>query len=177
MASKPRNVDLGPMSLQVGGDSGAPAWSPPEGNANQGDVSRFDSIMNRHRGRGRDEPAASEALSGELPEPELHQMASADDLGAEVAYLWAGTGLDSDREVRVGLRETLLPETAVRLCEDQGRLLIEFTCGQARVANWLVRKLPLLARTLGTKLDRTVELVVFMADGSVAGSCAWPEGV
>jgi hypothetical protein len=173
MAAKPRNVDLGPMYLQVGEEAGAGRWLDPDAKASAGDVSRFEAIMNR----GREQPAESavEALPGPLG-PAPAELAQAGEIGAEIEYLWVGTGLASDREVRVGLREALLPDTAVRIHESEGRLFIEFSCGTARVGEWLARKLPVLTQDLGERLSRPVTMAVSMGDGTLAGSRDWPEG-
>lgn len=175
MATRPRNVDMGPMYLTVGEEAGPERWISPDANAQSTDVSRFAAIMNRDKGQQRHAPTAPEALLGALLETDAAEFASTDDISAEITYLWVGTGVASDREVRVGLREELLPDTAVRLFESEGRLRIEFTCGTSRVAEWLVRKLPVLTRELGQRLNRPLELAVLMNDGSVVGSRNWPE--
>jgi hypothetical protein len=64
----------------------------------------------------------------------------------------------------------------VRLHESEGRLLIEFTCGTHRVADWLDRKLPALAGELGPRLNRPVTLAVIMSGGHCVGTHDWPEG-
>lgn len=175
MATKPRQVDLGPLYLQVGEDEAPGGWTPPGTAIDANDVSRFESLM--HRGRGQDHHAelAPEELLGPLRGMEPAQLADTGDIGAEIAHLWVGTGLNSAREVRVGLREALLPDTSVRLCESQGRLRIEFTCESIRVADWIDRKLPALARELGERLSRDLELAVFLGDGSLVGARNWPE--
>jgi hypothetical protein len=175
MATRPRNVDMGPMYLTVGEEAGPERWISPDANAESSDVSRFAAIMNRDKGQQRHAPPAPEALFGATLETDTTEFASADDVCTEIAFLWVGTGLSSDREVRVGLRESLLPDTAVRLFESEGRLRIEFTCGTSRVAEWLVRKLPVLARELGERLNRPLELAVLMKDGDLVGSINWPE--
>lgn len=175
MATKPRNVDLGPMYLLVGEEDGPQGWTPPSTPVDTNDVSRFEALMHRDRGGQRHSELAPEALLGPLRAAEPDQLADTEDIGAEIAHLWVGTGLHGAREVRVGLREALLPDTSVRLCESQGRLRIEFTCETIRVADWLDRKLPVLARELGGQLSRELELSVSLGDGSLVGSRNWPE--
>ncbi|HTH78703.1 MAG TPA: hypothetical protein VL593_06965 [Ramlibacter sp.] len=175
MAGRPRNVDLGPVYLQVGEDAGPKDAMPSDADANVRDVARFDSLM-RRADRQRDEAdIPAEALLDPLRAPQVQHLAQADDIGNEVARLWVGTGMHSGREVRVGLREALLPDTSVRLFEADGRVRIEFTCGTSRVADWLDRKLAELARSIGERLQRPLELAVYMAGGNLVGTNHWPE--
>jgi hypothetical protein len=174
MASRPRSVDLGPIYLQVG-EQTTPDWTAPGGEADAKDVARFESLMNRRRGQQQQSEVTPEMLLGALADYEREPYGEPDDIGAEIAHLWMGTGMHSAREVRVGLREALLPDTSVRLYESQGRLCIDFTCGTNRVALWLDRKLQVLARELGTRLDRPLALKVYMGDGSRAAGRDWPE--
>jgi hypothetical protein len=173
MASRPRNVDMGPMYLQVGEEAASQGFTPAGADAK--DVVRFESLMNRNGGGHRHSEASPESLLGPLSPSEPAQLADTDDIGNEIAHLWVGTGLHSAREVRVGLREALLPDTSVRLHESQGRLCIEFTCGTHRVADWLDRKLPVLAREMGQRLDRPLELAVSMSNGAHVGTRHWPD--
>jgi hypothetical protein len=174
MAGKPRNVDLGPMYLQVGEDAGPQGPTTPGAAADAGDVARFESLLRRGGREQRQDEVAPESLLGPLLGTEPAPLGDAGEIGAEIAHLWVGTGLRSDREVRMGLRESILPDTSVRLCEAEGRLRIEFTCGTARVADWLDRRLPALARELGTRLSRPLELAVFLGDGGQVGARHWP---
>jgi hypothetical protein len=43
------------------------------------------------------------------------------------------------------------------------------------VADWIDRKLPALARELGERLSRDLELAVFLGDGSLVGARNWPD--
>jgi hypothetical protein len=175
MASKPRSVDLGPLYLQVGEDAARAGWTQHGSGADAGDVTRFEALMQKGRKhQERETEAAVDALLEPLREPEAPVLAQPGEIGDEIAHLWVGTGLRSEREVRVGLREALLPDTTVRLSESEGRLRIELACGAARVADWLDRKLPALARELGERLNRPLELVVSMAGGSVVAERRWP---
>jgi hypothetical protein len=175
MSGKPRNVDLGPIYLQVGDDGGAQSPAPSVADANAGDVSRFDSLMRRTGQQREDSEIPVEALLDPLRAPQVQQLAEADDISQEVARLWVGTGMHSGREVRVGVREALLPDTSVRLYESEGRVRVEFTCGASRVADWLDRKLVALARGLHERLKRPIELAVCMSQGNLVGTCNWPE--
>lgn len=173
MSTRSRNVDLGPLYLEVGEGSAASGMSPSSGSVDSRDISRFESLM--HQGHGQGRHSHLQETVGVGPLQGLHHVPFADteEIGAEIAHIWAGTGLQSAREVRVVLREALLPETAVRLCESNGRLRIEFTCGTHRVSDWLARKLPALAGDLGARLDREMELVIFTKDSSIAAECKW----
>ena len=118
-----------------------------------------------------------ETLLGSLPEPDAGDLVDADDIGSEIAHLWVGTGLRSAREVRIGLRPSLLPDTQLRMHEVQNRLRVEFSCTTHRAADWLDRKLDLLARELGERLDRDVELAVYLGDGRLVRACNWAREV
>ncbi|RYX93969.1 MAG: hypothetical protein EOO28_16420 [Comamonadaceae bacterium] len=176
-----RNVDLGPIYLPVGEEVGRDVQREPAVKADAAAVHRFNAILERHR-RGRDgerrqqdEPTPEELL-GSMAGVELESVADTDDVGAEIAHLWVGTGLRSGREVRVGLRESILPGASVRMHEVESRLAVDFTCANARVAEWLDRKLPVLARELGERLDRDIALSISMDDGRAVSSFAWNGG-
>jgi hypothetical protein len=166
MSSRPRNVDFGPMHLRVGEQDAAQAGGLPTGDAGAADVARFESLLHRERHRERQSDLAVDALIGALAGHDPAALADAETLGAEIEHLWVGTGLRSEREVRVGLREAILPDTSVRLYEAEGLLRVELTCGTSRVADWLHRKLPALADGLGERLQRRVAVAVFKGDGT-----------
>jgi len=175
-SSKPRSVDLGPMYLQVGQEE-SHHGSQPAG-ADAGDVARFQSLLGERRGRrSTDLPDDALQVPGPLEAPPAVAIEDGEkDLCDEIAHLWVGTGLHSRREVRMALRESLLPDTSVHLFEAGSCLRIEFICGTLRIADWLVRRLPGLARNLGGQLDRELELSVVHGDGSIAGSLRWAGG-
>jgi hypothetical protein len=176
MASRARNIDMGPLYLQVGQEDG-PQWTVPGNDAPTSDVTRFESLLKRDQRRHQELVEVSpEALLGALREPEAEPFGETGDVAAEVAHLWVGTGLRSGREVRVGLGQALLPDTSVHMFEAEGLLRIEFTCATHRVAAWLQRKLKPLAVELGGRLDRELELAVSMSDGSLVGSRKWRRG-
>ena len=178
MSNKPRNVDLGPIYLQVGQDGGTQDAAPPAGEADTVDVARFESLMHRSRERQQQETdAAVDMLLDPLAGSQPQELADASEIGDELAHLWVGTGLRSGREVRMGLRAALLPETSVRLHDSEGLLRVEFTCGTHRVAHWLLGKLPAVASELGERLARALEVAVFMGDGTLVGSRTWPEAL
>jgi hypothetical protein len=179
MASRPRNVDLGPMYLQVGVEAPAQGPTPPSQDSDAADVSRFESLMRkgREQQQRRESDSPADELLDPLRGPKPQGLAEPGDIGDEIAHLWVGTGQRGAREVRVGLRDALLPDTSVRLHESGGVLRIEFTCGSAHVANWLDRKSAVLARELGERLRRDVEIVSFMSDGSLVGSAQWSENL
>ncbi|HVZ45039.1 MAG TPA: type III secretion HpaP family protein [Ramlibacter sp.] len=178
MSNRRRNIDLGPLYLEVGEEAGLPQSPTQESGADARDVARFESLMRRGGGQGHGGDSSSDATPESLLAPlfgaEAQALADTGDIGDEITHLWVGTGLSSDREVRVGLRETLLPQTSVRLFESEGRLRIEFACETVRVAEWLDRRLDKLARELGERLGRDIELVLSMSDGSVVGEHRWP---
>ncbi|WP_048439643.1 type III secretion HpaP family protein [Caenimonas sp. SL110] len=173
MSSRSRNVDLGPLYLEVGEGGAASGTSRPAGAVDNRDISRFESLMHKGHGQGRHRHLEEAMAVGPLQGMHHIPFADTEEIGAEIAHIWAGTGLHSAREVRVVLREAILPETAVRLCESNGRLRIEFTCGSNRVSDWLGRKLPGLASDLGARLDRELELVIFTKDSSITAECNW----
>ncbi|MRD47070.1 hypothetical protein GHT07_07255 [Caenimonas koreensis DSM 17982] len=173
MASRPRNVDLGPLYLQVGEEDASQGWTPPASGADSNDVARFQALLHKGRERHQQTDTTPEAQLWAVNAPEPQELANTDDVAAEIAHLWVGVGTSSAREVRVGLRATLLADTSVRLYEAQGELRVEFSCGTNRAALWLQRKLPVLAKEVGQRLQRPLELSVRMSDGTLAASCRW----
>jgi hypothetical protein len=174
MASRPRCVDLGPLYLQVGEEARGADGAPTRDTADAADTARFDALMQKGRHhQQRETDAAADLLLEPLREPQAQLLPESDDIGRELAHLWVGTGLRSAREVRVGLRDALLPDTWVRLHESEGRLRIEFACASAHVAHWLVRRLPAVASNLGERLQRPLELHVSM-NGAGVGEHRWP---
>ncbi|MBC7602615.1 MAG: hypothetical protein H7255_08155 [Ramlibacter sp.] len=172
MATKPRNIDLGPLYMQVGEEEATQSWTPPAGAPDSNDVARFQALLHKGR-RNRQTEAPPDALLRAPGEPEPNELADTGDIGAEIEHLWVGTGLTSAREVRVGLRQSLLPDTSVRLHQTEGLLRIEFTCATNRVALWLQRKLPVLASDLGERLQHPLEISLFMGDGTLANRHTW----
>lgn len=175
MAKRPRNVDLGPMYMQVGEEdasSGHGSSLPP---ADPNSVARFQALMHRKRHDTPPAPHTPETLDAPATWDGLPGFGDPDDLGAEIAHLWTGTGMQSEREVRMGLREALLPGTSVRLLEAGGRLRIEFTCAARTTAEWLGRRLPALSRALGQRLNRSISVAVYTTSGVLTDACEWPE--
>jgi hypothetical protein len=163
------------MYLQVGEETSTQGPVPASEDANTSDVSRFESLM--RKGSDQRQQHESGSLVDEVFDPlrgsNAQALAGTGEIGDEITHLWVGTGQRSAREVRVGLRDALLPDTSVRLYESEGMLRIEFTCGSARVAHWLDRKRAVLARELAERLRRGVVIALLMTDGSVVGSSEW----
>ncbi|MBC7599803.1 MAG: hypothetical protein H7238_12410 [Polaromonas sp.] len=174
MASRSRQIDMGPMYLPVGQDEVSQSWPAPRTSVQTGDVARFESLLKRDKGhQHHDVEMSPEALLATLRDPEPEPFGETGDIAAEVAHLWVGTGLRSGREVRVGLGQALLPDTAIHMFEASGLLRIEFTCATHRVASWLQRQLKALTSELGERLGRELELSVSMRDGSLVGCRTW----
>lgn len=174
-----RNVDLGPIYLPVGEEVVRDSRPTPGTRPDAAAVQRFNEILQRDRRRRQgghqrgDEDLAPEDLLGSVAGAETDSLPDPVDVGAEIAHLWVGTGLRSAREVRVGLRESLLPGTSVRMHEVEGRLCVDFTCSDHRIALWLDGKLPLLGQELGERLDRDMVLAITMDDGHAVSTFSW----
>ena len=181
MSEKPRQVDLGPMYLPLGEErSRTPIplqKTAPSGRRD--DVERFRALMQG----GAADPLG--AASGIAP---LSLLARRDDgeppagadedptqggLAAAMERLWVGEGLHGEREVRIGLRNSILPDTAVRMRLLHGRLQLELSCLEAPVARRLAVRLDALAHDLGSRLNRGVVASVEHIDHGLLRSVSW----
>ncbi|MGI4847198.1 MAG: hypothetical protein ACRYGK_03545 [Janthinobacterium lividum] len=105
----------------------------------------------------------------------------ADELQGAMESLWVGDVTRGQRNVRLRLRlrREILPDTALHLFEDGGRLVVDMRVANEQVRQWLAGTLPALAATLGGRLARP--LVITVAGVPPAGrsshSVHWPDDV
>lgn len=184
MSEKPRQVDLGPLYLPLGEER---QRSPvkvkktlPSGRRE--DVERFRALMGDVAAQPAQGPHAMAPLSllarreGDDPRREYASAEaerSPSGLASAMERLWVGEGLHGEREVRIGLRNTILPDTAVRMRQVQGRLQLELSCLDARVSVRLASRLDALACELGSRLGRTVVASVEHIDHGLVRSVSW----
>lgn len=172
MSRTPRQVDLGPMSMPVGDD--CMVWRAPKGR--DSDVVQFKALMQSpgHSHREHTDDPLEQAVRDIA-----RDAASPDErsIGGEIGRLLVGWGGSTAREVRIGLRPEVLPNTTLRIFEAQGQLRIELTVGSPDVAAWLAGRLGAVARDIGRDLDRDIGIWVLAGGtGEVLGSAFWPDG-
>lgn len=181
MSDKPRQVDLGPMYLPLGQERQRPvapaAKAVPVGRRE--DVDRFRELMQRS-------PGALASPGGVAP---LSLLARRDDsdpppcgrgehpgLIDAMERLWVSEGLHGEREVRIGLRNRILPDTAVRMRTLEGHLQIDLSSLDGRGARQLAAQLESLAHELGSRLDRPVVATVEHVDHGLLRTASWFPG-
>lgn len=187
-----RPVDLGPMYLPLGeGPERRPSPPKPARGVRAGDVERFRAAMEGESQRRLHSPGLPGPLSL-VPRPpdgeqaEEGEREERDDAAAldaprpgfvdAIERLWVGEGLHSEREVRIGIHNRVLPETAVRMRMVQGAIHIDLTCADMRTAKWLAGQLEFLVSELGTRLGGAVVAAVEHVDRGVLRTVAWYPG-
>ena len=112
-------------------------------------------------------PAAPQpfALFGSMAASPLATVPAADPaLGARMAEgierLMVGDGSSGNRQVRMELKDDLLPGVSVVVQELEGRLQVDFICANEDSRQRLVAALEANARTLAERLNRPVLLRV-----------------
>lgn len=181
MSEKPRQVDLGPMYLPLGEERPRTPIALQKNlpNGRREDVDRFRALMQRSAADPLDATAGVAPLSLLARRDEGEPPAGADDdpsqggLASAMERLWVGEGLHGEREVRIGLRNHILPDTAVRMRLLHGRLQLELSCLEAPVARRLAARLDGLARELGSRLGRGVVASVEHIDHGLLRSVSW----
>lgn len=182
MSDKPRQVDMGPMYLPLGEERRHVPLPKskvlPTGRRE--DVERFRELMQKGSLDRQGAPGAVAPLSllsrragGEPPAAADSEQDSRAGLAAAMERLWVGEGQHGEREVRIGLRNSILPDTAVRMRLLQGRLQLELSCLQAPIARRLADRLDALASELGSRLDRAVIASVEHIDHGLLRSVSW----
>lgn len=178
MTKRRVDVDMGPMHLTVGEDTapvGERAGSPV---ADALSVERFRQAMG-------EAPDVAHQDDEEVPSPfelfgrlETQETIDAESIGAAVERLcvermWAG--VDNVREVRMKLSASLLPGTSVRIHEVEARLQVELLVSVDDSLRRIESALPSLARDIGTRLHRSVRLMVIAArgGGGPPSCCEW----
>ncbi len=79
-----------------------------------------------------------------------------ENLGSEVERLMVSDGSSGNRQVRMELKDDLLPGVSVAIQELEGRLQVDFVCSVEGSRQKLNRALPDLAATLARRLGREV---------------------
>lgn len=186
-----RPIDLGPMYMPLGDEPERRLLVEAQpGAARPGDVERFRAAM-------KDEPQQlhSPGLPGPISllsresvghpadhaAPDAQQRTPTDDeqqpgFVEAIERLWVGEGLHSEREVRIGIRNDILPETAVRMRMSQGAIHVDLTCAEMPTAKWLAGQLEFLVSTLGSRLGGAVVATVEHVDRGVLRTVAWYPG-
>lgn len=181
MTDRPRQVDLGPMYLPLGQERPhEPTKVPkPLAGSRREDVDRFRALMEGSDTRFT--PPGSVAPVSLLARRDNAQT-SPSDPGERPGFvdamerLWVSEGLEGEREVRIGVRNQILPDTAVRLRLLEGRLQLDLSCLEARTAHYLAGQLESLARELGVRLNRPVRATVELIDHGLLRSAGWTPG-
>jgi hypothetical protein len=187
MSRRSMEVDFGPLYLNVGTTGGDEPVDPEV-------LARFE----RHLGgdarqqRGAFDPSLWQVCDDAAP-PTTAADAAADLaagvpltgaearlLGEAIQGLWVVPGADG-RELRMNLFDGLLQDTALRMFETGGRLVVAFEAGSVASRDWLSQRLRALAGHLGRRLDRPVRMSLSPLRGAcTAGEAAaeavdWPE--
>ena len=85
-----------------------------------------------------------------------YQSELTENLGNEVERLMVSDGSSGNRQVRLELKDELLPGVSVAIQELEGRLQVDFVCGVESSRQKLSGALPDLACTLAQRLGRDV---------------------
>lgn len=168
MSARPREVDLGPIYLPVGEELPLAAWTREPGEARVADIARFDQLMGRRGRPTTDGSAGQHAQDSDWPwVPELADAAridwadcEANSLESEIERLWISEGASGIREVRLGLRREVLPDTTVRLLRQETSLHVDIACGRPVLASWLRARAQAIATELADRLGRDVTVRV-----------------
>ena len=181
MSDKPRQVDLGPMYLPLGEERQRPVTPTPKAApaGRREDIDRFRELMQRSSATfGSPGGVAPASLLARRDENDSPPSDGGKRLGFIDAMerLWVSEGLHGEREVRIGLRNQILPDTAVRMRTLEGHLQVDLSSLDGRVARQLAGQLESLARELGSRLDRPVVATVEHIDHGLLRSVSWIPG-
>lgn len=149
-------IDLGPIVLPAG--AGTAGDGPVSREAGAEDVVRFEALM-REGARG--------GLEDFGDAPWADRPGQEATLAGEIERLWVSDGAMGRREVRMALRDDVLPATSIRLYESGGALQVELFIASAAIAQWMATRAERVARDLGTRLGR--EVCVTVGGGDAAG--------
>lgn len=179
MSDKPRPIDLGPMYLPLGRERPhePPKASKPPATGRREDVERFKALMEGTEQARLHSPGLVAPVSllarrdgGDRPP---RDEGEGPGLADAMERLWASEGLDGEREVRIGWRNQILPDTAVRMRLHEGRLQVDLSCLDGRTAHQLAGQLECLANELGTRLGREVLVTVEHLDHGLVRRAGW----
>lgn len=184
MSGRTRPIDLGPMYLPVGEqvDRWPVPVRPEDAGARAGDVDRFKAAMQAGDGQLHSSalPAPQTLVSRQHPghgsPADDRDPPDGDGFLDAIERLWVSEGLHAEREVRIGLNNRMLPETAIRMRMVQGAIQIEFTCAERATARWLAGRLDALAAELGARLRADVVASVATESHGVMRSVTWFPG-
>ncbi|VTU22822.1 hypothetical protein H6CHR_01864 [Variovorax sp. PBL-H6] len=152
MTRKSRQVDLGPMYLPVGEDTGFPI----ERMGLAGEADRFAALLDAAP-RGTDDRLARSAMSAD-------DGASVSDLADHVQSVWERDSGGDDTEVRVTPGKDVSPHTTLRLQVRSGTLHVDIHCDASANPAWFIPRLPSLARDLASRLQRPIGVALFGPD-------------
>lgn len=187
-----RPIDLGPMYLPLGeAPDQRPQVTPLPCGVRSGDVERFRLAM-RNGAQRLHSPGLPGPLSlwrrdvvdghdersphDERDEPNEPDGALDPGFADAIERLWVGEGLHAEREVRIGLHNRILPETAVRMRMVQGAIHIDFSCAELQAATWLAGRLECLVAELGARLGGALVATVEQRERGVLRTVAWHAG-
>lgn len=164
MSRKPRQVDLGPLYLPLGEDTGFAI----ERTGLADDAGRFAALLDAApRGAG-------DRLAHSAGPPD--EGSSVSDLADHVQSMWERDGSGADTEVRVIPGKDVSPHTTLRLQVRSGMLHVDIHCDASANPAWFVPRLPPLARDLASRLRRPISVALFGPDGSRIGHFEASEG-
>jgi hypothetical protein len=154
MTRKSRQIDLGPMYLPVGEDTGFAI----ERTGLAADADRFAALL-EVAPRCADERLARSSLSAD-------DGASVSDLADHVQAMWERDAGGADTEVRVIPGKDVSPHTTLRLQVRSGTLHVDIHCDASANPTWFIPRLPSLARDLASRLRRAIVVALFGLDGA-----------
>ncbi|VTU27194.1 hypothetical protein H4CHR_01945 [Variovorax sp. PBS-H4] len=164
MTRRPRQVDLGPLYLPVGEDTGFAT----ERTGLADDADRFAALLDVAPRSASDRLAHSAGPSDD--------GASASDLADHVQSMWERDTEGDDTEVRVIPGRDVAPHTTLRLQVRSGMLQVDIHCDGSANPAWFIPRLPSLARDLAARLQRPIGVALFGPDKSRIGHFEASEG-
>jgi hypothetical protein len=103
--------------------------------------------------------------------PQTETQERVNDIQEAVARLLVSDASRGPAEVRIRLKDELLPGTEIRVRENSGRLEIDFVASDPESANWVAAQAETIAGELSRRLRREVRLRV-QREGEEAGQVA-----
>lgn len=147
--------------------------------ADGGAARRFDDMMRDRDGAGRDgDRTAASPFDLFRPMPTPLASANAPEAAApppsadlrEIVEVVAERMLVADtetgQEVRIQLKDSVLPGVEIRIRQQEGRIVVEFVCANADSARFLTGQQDGLAALLGERLQTAAEVTITTADGT-----------
>jgi hypothetical protein len=181
MSIRSIEVDLGPMHLQVGMFQDQRQMQDADATCCDQDADRFRTLLSNRRSNSNDMREEMEADQTEA-EVSFRPVWNDNQISEEIEYLFGSLGdgptVDSKRQVFVGVRRDILPETDIRILEEEGRLHVNIISANPDVQRWVAFSLKKLARAIGQKLARPMRLTLSSqpSDAGIISSTTWPGG-